>query len=686
MKGNTRSLNILFAVLAVALVLALIPGCTPAIGPDGNGTDGDTTTDDTGEPANQAPTAVVTASADSVIFGGKVTLDASGSTDPDEDALTYSWQLVVPSGSTAALSDAAAEKPTFTTDLLGDYVAILTVDDGNGGSDFALVTVEAIPENITEVTADITENTTWRTDTIYEVSGTISVSGATLTIPAGATVRFTAGSGLSVDGDAAALIADGEAGNPITLTGTQPNVGFWRGVLFDSANAQNLLDYVVVEYGGSEKWIVTTAAASVALDSAARATISNCTIRDGGGYGLYAEASSDLTGFSSNTITANDTPASLYTTLLGYLDSVSTYSGNTNDFVYVQDAVVGSDTTIPAIDVPYRLDGTHDIDGGSVSIAAGATLEFAAGSGLSVTNDNASLVVVGEDGNPVTLTGAQTNPGFWRGLLFDSANASNELSYAIVEYAGSDSWTVTASSANVAVDSNAFATISNCTIRDGDGYGLYAEASSDLTGFSSNTITANDTPASLYTTLLGYLDSVSTYSGNTNDFVYVQDAVVGSDTTIPAIDVPYRLDGTHDIDGGSVSIAAGATLEFKADSGLSVTNNNASIVAVGTDTAPITFTGTQASAGHWRGLLFDSSNALNRLEYVVVEFGGSDTWGVASELANVYVDSGATLTLENSTLQHSAGWGGYAEGGAGDISFNSNSYLDNAGGSNNYGE
>ena len=49
-----------------------------------------------------------------------VTLDGTGSSDADGDALTYSWAFTTkPDGSTATLSDAAAVKPTFTVDKAG---------------------------------------------------------------------------------------------------------------------------------------------------------------------------------------------------------------------------------------------------------------------------------------------------------------------------------------------------------------------------------------------------------------------------------------------------------------------------------------------------------------------------------------------------------------------------------------
>ena len=77
----------------------------------------------------------------SVQMGTTVTLNGSGSTDADQNPLTYDWSFVsIPSGSAATLSNPTAAKPTFVADKAGQYVVQLIVNDG---------TVNGTPDTVT---------------------------------------------------------------------------------------------------------------------------------------------------------------------------------------------------------------------------------------------------------------------------------------------------------------------------------------------------------------------------------------------------------------------------------------------------------------------------------------------------------------------------------------------------------
>lgn len=73
-----------------------------------------------------------------VVVGSTVFLDGAGSTDPENDPLTYSWMTIsVPVGSSAVVLGADTATPSFVADIEGRYDFSLSVSDpiGPGVSD-----------------------------------------------------------------------------------------------------------------------------------------------------------------------------------------------------------------------------------------------------------------------------------------------------------------------------------------------------------------------------------------------------------------------------------------------------------------------------------------------------------------------------------------------------------------------
>jgi hypothetical protein len=88
----------------------------------------------------------------SVVTGTKVSVDASASSDPNGDSITYRWSLLFkPAGSTATLSSATNASATFTADLAGTYLVGLTVNDGKVDSPVVVLTVTAAKLNAVPV-------------------------------------------------------------------------------------------------------------------------------------------------------------------------------------------------------------------------------------------------------------------------------------------------------------------------------------------------------------------------------------------------------------------------------------------------------------------------------------------------------------------------------------------------------
>lgn len=145
----------------------------------------------------------------------------------------------------------------------------------------------------TEVSGLINSDTTWAlSSSPYVVTGNVLViSGVTLTIEAGVTVKFASATSLQVNGT---LIARGTNGNEITFTSNQasPSSGDWGYVyLADSSSdatydgsgdysAGSILEYCVVEYAGGIGY------GAVRL-SGAHPFLNHCTMRANANAGIY---------------------------------------------------------------------------------------------------------------------------------------------------------------------------------------------------------------------------------------------------------------------------------------------------------------------------------------------------------------------------------------------------------------
>ncbi|MBB6647437.1 PKD domain-containing protein [Halobellus ruber] len=171
---------------------------------DGTGFDSDTV-NVTVQPGNTPPTA--DAGRDRTTVGGRsVRLNASGSSDPDGDALSFSWTQTA--GPNVTLQGATTATPGFTapdTDTPVTLAFELTVADGNGGSDTDTVSVTVRPAN-QPPTAD---------------------AGPDRTTVGGRSVRLNASGSSDPDGDALSFSWTQTAGPNVTLQGaTTATPGF----------------------------------------------------------------------------------------------------------------------------------------------------------------------------------------------------------------------------------------------------------------------------------------------------------------------------------------------------------------------------------------------------------------------------------------------------------------------------
>lgn len=88
---------------------------------------------------NAAPVAVAAVVGEDFEAGDTVTLDGSGSSDPDDEPFVYAWTQT--DGPEVTLSDASAAMPTFVAASAGTYGFSLSVTDEEGASSTATTTL-----------------------------------------------------------------------------------------------------------------------------------------------------------------------------------------------------------------------------------------------------------------------------------------------------------------------------------------------------------------------------------------------------------------------------------------------------------------------------------------------------------------------------------------------------------------
>ncbi len=325
-------------------------------------------------------------------------------------------------------------------------------------------------------------------------------------------------------------------------------------------------------------------------------------------------------------------------------------------------------TAATTLDGCYLVEASVDVSA-ELTIAPGSMLLFKKATFLTITSSG-TLKAVGTAAKPILFTGEQKVRGHWGGVVIANSTAANELQHVTIEYGGSSSISY-GQKANLALTTSSSTTtvnasITSCTLRESAGYGFFLSDRATVPSFASNTITLNTLGAGYVgDDSAGLLDKSSSFKGNTVDMVWVAATSLGKSRTWPAIDVRYVVSGTLDINqtpGVTLTIEAGATLAFQAGAGIEVSGEGA-LTAKGTASAPVTFT--QASAASkWNGLTFRNANSTeNILDHVVIEHGGAAAPGYGFKAnVNLAVSSSTSavrLTLTNSTLKGSEGYGIY---------------------------
>lgn len=304
-EGGTGSIktNGTAGATSGSIVVTFAAGATPGAGSvTVTITDGEGDTDEATATITVSPSAVPTIAgipATASIVGGE-TLEVAGVvlTAQDGFASSNAFTLTINDGDPINLSalitgaSPATVAISYETSLeqIGTNTLVFTLTDADGDetSFTHVLTVTAPVFPVVVVQDNISSNTTWTKDNIYELAGRVTVlDGVTLTIEAGTVIKGQSGTGSNATAllvaRGAKLIAEGTAEEPIIFTSTSdqivpglmksPNLapdvnGLWGGVIIlgkariSASNSNGDVSEVQIEgiptsdpnglYGGSD--------------------------------------------------------------------------------------------------------------------------------------------------------------------------------------------------------------------------------------------------------------------------------------------------------------------------------------------------------------------------------------------------------------------------------------------------
>ncbi len=243
-----------------------------------------------------------------------------------------------------------------------------------------------------------------------------------------------------------------------------------------------------------------------------------------------------------------------------------------------------------------------------LTIPPGTSLRFGDGVWLDVTTSGGlgKITALGTAEEPIIFTSSRstTSAGDWQGIFVH--NNGSRFEYCEFRYADT---ALTVSGNSVSVSHCTFA--SNMT-------GVRAHETTSGFVLSGNAFTANKDPL-LFNASFD-LDNSNTFSGNINQRIEFNGADITTARTWEETEVPIFAASSFYVEA-PLTLTPGLTLAMGSDVWIDVTENTTgAILAIGTDTAAITFTSITSTpvAGDWQGIYLNKNGC--QFQYCVFEY------------------------------------------------------------------
>lgn len=514
------------------------------------------------------------------------------------------------------------------------------------------------------VSDSIAADVTWQ-GTVRITADIDVYDGATLTIRPGTAIIVDIDKDIEIgwNSQAATILAQGTAEQPIEFCGASAEAGGWRGITVQAnVTSDSVLEHVIVRHAGGGQ---------PALTLQTGITVRDLLVTDSGDVGVEAVdfrmGSEALTVEGAAGVPVRVTSQGAITRLpLG-----GAYVGNGDDVIALDVDEITTDTHYRDPGVPYRQERDLDVfEGAEVTIDPGVQYLFAVDTDIEFgwNSQAATLRIEGTADRPIMFAGATSEPGFWSGLVVQrNVTSDSKIAHTIIRDAGGG-----ASAMSV------YAPISLTDVTfEGNLEGLYVDTQGLAASSTNLTITGTmGPPMTVETAAIVSVPIGGDYTGNGDDWIVVLGGDLGVSGTIREPGVPYSVEGAVDVfDGAKLTIEPGVEFVMGPDTDIEFGWNNqeTELTAVGTADAPIVFRGRDPAAGWWRGITIQK-NVLSssKLQYVEIGHAGQ------SDTANLTLRR--TLDVTDSRFHDSAGYGILKE--AGDLSdyLTPNTFANNAAG------
>ncbi len=297
--------------------------------------------------------------------------------------------------------------------------------------------------------------------------------------------------------------------------------------------------------------------------------------------------------------------------------------------------------------IDYIIDGMYTLSGNALlTIEPGVKILFTGVNGGITVEQNAGLKMVGTAADPIIFSGPVGNPniGSWYGFDIHSKRADNEFAYVQFLNGGSSS------SYSVINLWDGEIKMSNCTISGSLGGGVGINYNSKINVFTGNTI-EKCAQMPIWTNILEGIIAISgsnSFLNNTQNYINISNATsVANNSTLTYQTIPYYFESGLNI-SKTLTIQEGTVLSF--GSGASCTiDDGGKLIANGTASNRITFTGNVKETGYWNSIWINSTLACSLIN-CDIEYGGKS-------YEMLYIPNNPSITLTNNNFRNCLNYG-----------------------------